>query len=318
MHYLSLPGIRKPISVLGLGTATAVFTPDTYAQAAALLDAFLAAGGTCIDTAHIYGFGASEKTLGRWLRERGTREQVVLISKACHPVVDPQDLFGKPWLPRVTPNAIRADLSESLARLQTASIDLYCLHRDDETVPVGPVMETLNALQAEGKLGAFGASNWRVARIAAANEYAAQHGLQGFVISSPQFSLARPAKMFFPGTRAATQDDLTWHMQTQFPLLAWSALSAGYLQRAKHRDAGSDPLSGGYATLENRVRLERARELAARKGTSLTQIALAYVLGQAFPVIALAGPTTRQHLDELLPAVDLALRPEELKYLEGN
>ena len=119
MRYLHLSGIDQPISILGLGTATRVFSSETYNQAAGLLDAFLAAGGNCIDTAHIYGFGASEKILGRWLRERGTRGQVILVGKGCHPVVDPQNLFSKPWEPRVTPEAIHADLVESLDRLQT-------------------------------------------------------------------------------------------------------------------------------------------------------------------------------------------------------
>ena len=73
MRYLSIPGIDKPISRIALGSVS--FTPETYVRAAELLDAFVAAGGTCVDTAHVYGRGASDRTLGMWIAERGNRDQ---------------------------------------------------------------------------------------------------------------------------------------------------------------------------------------------------------------------------------------------------
>lgn len=123
MRHIKIAPLEKPVSVIGLGTATRAFTPDMFDRAAELLDRFIDAGGNCIDTAHIYGFGNREKTLGRWLKESGRRSEIVLITKGCHPSVDPHNLFGKPWEPRVTPEAIRADLSESLERLQTGYVD---------------------------------------------------------------------------------------------------------------------------------------------------------------------------------------------------
>jgi aryl-alcohol dehydrogenase-like predicted oxidoreductase len=317
MRYIHISGIDQPVSVLGLGTATRVFAPESYSQAAELIDAFLAAGGNCIDAAHIYGFGASEKTLGRWLRERGTRGQVVLITKGGHPFVDPQNLFGQPWEPRVTPEAIHADLAESLERLEIDTIDLYLLHRDDENVPVGPLVQALNAEQADGRIRAFGASNWSVARIEAANTYAKEHGLNGFVISSPQYSLARPARMYFPGTISASAADLAWHAREQFPMLAFSALSAGFVRRFAHPATfGDDPIAQTYETEANVERMRRAQELAERKGTTLAQIALAYVLHTPFPTVALIGPATRAHLDELLGSVQVTLDDAEMAYLE--
>lgn len=319
MRYLNFPWIDRPVSVLGMGTATRVFAPDTYRQAAELLDAFLAAGGNCIDAAHIYGFGASEKVLGRWLRERGVRSQVLLIDKGCHPIVDPQNLFGTPWQPRVTPEAIHADLAESLERLQTDTIELYLLHRDDENVPVGPLVQALNAEQASGRIRAFGASNWRSSRVDAANAFAGEHGLNGFVISSPQFSLARPESMFFPGTISASDGDLAWHTQQQFPMLAWSTLSAGFVNQAVYSQVhNDDPIVRTFETESNFECIQRARELAARKGITPVQVALAYVLHQSFPVIALIGPTTIEHLHELLDSVQVALDDSDITYLEGR
>src|SRR5262245_17872365 len=114
MRYLTLPGIDKRISRIALGTAG--LSLDDYPRAASLLDYFIEHSGTCIDTAHIYGRGASERALGRWLGERGCRADVVLIGKGCHPI-------GQSG-PRVTPECIHADLSESLERLSTDYIDI--------------------------------------------------------------------------------------------------------------------------------------------------------------------------------------------------
>ncbi len=319
MLYVNIVGLDNPVSVIGLGTATRVFTPETHNRAAELLEAFLDAGGNCIDTAHIYGFGNSEKTLGRWLQESGRRGEIVLITKGCHPAVDPQNLFGKPWVPRLTPEAIRADLSESLERLRTDYIDLYLLHRDDEAMPIGHLVEALNQEQARGRVRAFGASNWRVERIAEANGYAAQHGLNGFVISSPGLSLARPVKMYYPGTLFADDATRQWHRARQFPLLAWASLAAGFTSgRFKPDDPSDDYVTQVYYSEENFERLRRAQELGTRKNATLLQVGLAYVLHQAFPVVALVGPTTVVNLNEALGALQVELTPKEMEFLDLN
>lgn len=180
MRFIDVSGLDKPVSAIGLGTSTAAFSPENSDNVADLLEAFLDAGGNCIDTANIYGFGNSETMLGRWFAESGSRDEVILITKGCHPVVDPDDVFGKPWLPRVTPEATHSDLSESLDRLHTDHAELYLLHRDDESQAVGPLMEALNEEQSRGRILTFGASNWNVNRIDEANRYATEHGLNGF------------------------------------------------------------------------------------------------------------------------------------------
>jgi len=317
MRYVQVPQLEKPVSVIGLGTNSRAFTPDMYDRSAELLNKFLDAGGNCIDTAHIYGFGDSEKTLGRWIYEVGRRNELVLITKGCHPAVNREDVFGSPWVSRFTPEAMQTDLSESLERLHTDYVDLYLLHRDDESVSVSPLIEALNREQASGRIKAFGASNWRVERIAEANEYASQHGLNGFVISSPNLSLAEPKKMLFPGTLFADETTRQWHHAHQFPLLAWSSLATGFMSgKYKSDDTSNENITQVYYSEENFERLRRAQELAARQNVSVSQIALAYVLGQAFPVIALAGPTTVNNLDDALGALDVKLSLEEMDFLE--
>lgn len=317
MRYIEIAPLEKPVSVIGLGTATSAFTPETYDRATELLECFLEAGGNCIDTAHIYSFGKSEETLGKWLQESGRRREVILITKGCHPAVNREDIFGSPWVSRLTPEAIRIDLSESLERLQTDYIDLYLLHRDDESVPVGPLVEALNQEQASGSIKAFGVSNWRVERIAEANQYAAEHGLSGFIISSPNLSLAQPKKMVFPGTLFADEGTRQWHRTYQFPLLAWSSLATGFMS-GKYRpdDQSNENMTQVYYSEENFERLQRAKELAARKNVTVAQIGLAYVLGQSFPVIALVGPATVSNLDDVLGALNVELNPKAIEFLD--
>ena len=315
--YIEIAQLEKPVSVNGLGSASSAFTPDRYDRAAELLERFLEAGGNCIDTAHIYSFGDSEKTLGKWLQKSSRRSAVILITKGCHPAVNRDDIFGVPWVSRFSPEAMRADLSESLERLQTDYIDLYLLHRDDESMPVGPLVGALNQEQATGRIKAFGVSNWRVERIVEANQYAAEHDLNGFVISSPNLSLAQPKKMLFPGTLFADEETRHWHRTHRLPLLAWSSLATGFMSgKFTPDDTNNENVSQVYYSEENFERLRRAQELAVRRNVSVAQIGLAYVLGQAFPVIALVGPTSVSNLDDALGALNVELNPEEMDFLE--
>jgi aryl-alcohol dehydrogenase-like predicted oxidoreductase len=307
MYYLTIPGLATPLSRIALGTAS--FSSDDYAQAAGLLDAFVELGGTCIDTAHVYGHGASERAIGRWLAERHNRADVVLIDKGCHPIGGSG--------PRVTPQAIYADLTESLERLQTDSIDLYLLHRDDERVAVDSLIEALNEECAAGRVRVFGASNWRIERIVAANVYAAQHGLAGFVVSSPNLSLARPKEPMWVGCISLTDADRAWHTAAQFPVVAWSSQAGGFLSGRFSRDdtSNADMLRVWYSD-ENFERLRRATELGRQKGTGSMSIALAYVLSQPFPTVALVGPATVAELHDSCRALAIDLTADEVAYLD--
>ncbi len=179
MQYGQVPGVTKPISRLVQGTV--MVGSDHLDESFALLDEIRALGCTTFDTGHVYGNGDNERTVGYWVRDRGVREDVVIIGKGAHHNQDRR---------RVTPYDIKADVADSLARFQFDYIDLYLLHRDDPNVPVGPIVETLNEELNAGRINAFGGSNWDYRRVEAANEYAAQHGLTPFAAASPNFSLA--------------------------------------------------------------------------------------------------------------------------------
>lgn len=313
MRYLDINREPRPVSVIGLGTTSTIFGPGGDDRVDALIAAFLEAGGNCIDTAHIYGMGQSEKALGHWLGRSGRRDEVFLVTKGCHPQVDADGRFGPP---RMSPEAIEGDLSESLERLGTDHVDLYLLHRDDESVEFGPLIETLNAEKEAGRIGAFGASNWTIDRIDAANRYAADHDLEGFTVNSPGLSLARPTEMFYPGTLFADDSTRRWHADRQFPMLAWSTLAAGFAGGTTTEASSVDEVARVYFSDDNLERRRRAEELGRDRGLTGLQVALAFVLSQPFPMVALVGPSKVPNLNEALGALELGLTEQEMAYLD--
>ena len=145
MEYGTVVGIDKPISRLVHGAM--VLTGEDDAKEFALLDAVIEMGGNTFDTAHVYGGGSSERTIGRWMASRGNRDQVVILGKGAHHSQDRK---------RVTPFDITADIHDSLERFKVEDIDLYLLHRDDPSLPVGPIVEVLNEHKEAGHIHAFG------------------------------------------------------------------------------------------------------------------------------------------------------------------
>ncbi len=310
VEYGEIPGSAKPVSRLVLGCGP--LSLERSERAFALLDAFAAVGGTALDTAHIYGRdGASERVLGQWLAAGGNRERMFVITKGAHHAAD--------FTPRVRPEVIDAELEESLARLGTDHVDLYLLHRDDPAVPVGPLMDCLNAHVRAGRAHALGGSNWAPARLAAANAYAAERGLQGLAASSPFFALAvahdRPEMrhVILHGDDAA----LAWYRRTRLPLLSWTSQAEGFFSdRADPDDPEARRRFERYDHPENWARRRRVRDLARRRGCTPTQLALAWVLRQdGLNVFAIIGPGSVEHLGEAVGALEVRLDPDERAWI---
>lgn len=296
------------MSVSRLVLGSMVCTTDKMELTQELLDAYVEVGGNAIDTAHLYNSGKSEQALGNWMRERNNRDRLVLMTKGAHP-------YGPE--PRVNPECITQDLTESLERLHTDSVEIYLLHRDDENVPVGPIIECLHRHQAEGRIGIFGTSNWSTARIDAANAYAKQHGLSGFSVNSPHFSLAKTNEPVWAGCVTLEDAGRRWHWEHQMPMLPWSAQARGFFTgRYSPEDTSNEHMARIYYSESNWERFRRARELGERHGCSANNIALAYALSEPYPVFALFGPATVAELQASLPAIDITLSQEDLRYLE--
>ena len=310
MTYGRIAGVEKPISRLIMGSM--MFAPQDLPYSCAMLDSFVELGGNAIDTAHQYGRysrGDAERAIGQWLALRGNREEMVIVTKGVR-----EERLGRGL--RVNPAAITSDLADSLERLQTGYVDLYLLHRDDPSYPVDEIVECLNEHYRAGRIRAFGGSNWSSDRLQAANEYARERGLVPFVASSPNFSLAVWNEPPWAGCLSAAVEGTDWYREHQFPLLSWSSQAQGFFTgRYTPEDRSNTEMVRCWYNPENFARLERARELAQRKGVSTAAIALAYVLWQPFPTFALIGPHSIAELRSSAEALEIELTPEEVRWL---
>ena len=313
MQYGTIAGVEKPVArvVQGLAGLSTQNTDFWFP----IMDAVVELGGNMFDLAHGYGNGECERAFGIWLRERGNRDQLILQTKGAHHNSDRQ---------RVTPFDITADIHDSLARLKVDYVDLYILHRDDESQPVGPIVDVLNAHNKSGKIGAFGGSNWSASRIQEANAYAAANGLKPFVISSNNFSLAPQIKA--PWDRCVSisnvPSEMDFYRRTQMPLLPWSSLAGGFFSGRFRRDNVDtfteylDKLCVEcYCSEENFERLDRAEKMAAEKGVSVTQIAMAYIANAGVNLYALTQARSREEFEASIAARDMKLTQAEADWL---
>lgn len=300
MKYGHVAGVEKPISRLVLG----VDNQTTWPHAAAMFDDFFESGGNCFDSAYIYGGGLCEKLLGQWVKNRGVREQIVLLDKGAH-------------TPHCNPESITKQLSESLDRLQTDYVDIYMMHRDNPAIPVGEFISVLNEHKNAGRLRAFGGSNWSIERVQEANAWAAAHGMTGFAAISNNFSLARMIDPVWAGCISASDArSRAWLQETQMPIMPWSSQARGFFTGRAHPDDFSDAeLVRCWYSEDNFQRLARVNELAKKRDVLPINIALAYVLNQPFPTFPLIGPRQLSETRTSLPGLTVALTPQEVRWL---
>ena len=314
MKYLNLPATDRQASAIVLGCAW-FGTDIPERKAFKLMDKFSELGANFLDTAHSYaswvpgGAGKSETTIGKWLK-RSQRERVVIGTKCADK--------------GMSENLIRAQLDESLKRLDTDYVDFYWLHCDDPGVPVGDILQWLNRLCDERRIRAFGCSNWRVPRIRQAMQHAREHGLREFAASQIAWSLARVRPEVVAGGSQVFMDDETFafHKQTGMPVVAYSSQAGGFFTEKYEPDGpppGDKPnpaIVKYYGTPENYAKQAAAKKLAAAKGCTPNQIALAYLLHQSFPGFAIAGANTPERVADSCAAADLKLSAEEVALLE--
>ena len=316
MQFGTIPGVSKQVSRIGQG-AIMLGKMETD-EAFALLDAVYEAGVNLFDSAHIYGGGQCDRVFGQWVRQRHLADKIVLMDKCCHPNADRV---------RVTPFDISADLHDCLARLKLDCIDIFAFHRDDESVPVAPLVERMNRHVAEGKMHAWGGSNWSHERLREAAEYAEANGLIGPAVSSPQYSLGNRVDDPWGGSITITGPDKEaarqWYQANQMPLIPWSSLCGGLFSGRFQRDnldSFTDNLdklcARCYCSEDNFRRLDRARELGADKGASPAQIALAYILNGPLNCFPLTAAWTPEQAADNAAAADIELTETEQAWLD--
>jgi len=317
MRYGRIAGVEKDVSRVGQGLV--MMKEDRQDDGFALLDAAHEGGITLFDSAYIYGGGACDRVFGRWVRERGVRDKVILLDKGCHHSGDQN---------RVTPEDINSEFAACIERTGFDYIDIFAFHRDDEAAPVGPLVECLNEHLRGGRIRAFGGSNWTHRRIQEANDYAEAHGLTGFAVGSPQYSLAELLEEPWGRgsvtlTGDAGREGREWYEANQMAVIPWSSLAGGFFTGRFRRD-NLDSFTGGgdkrcvkcYCGEDNFRRYDRATELAKEKGATRASIAIAYLIRGPLNCFPLAAAYDNEQMQDNARAADIELTPEERAWLD--
>jgi aryl-alcohol dehydrogenase-like predicted oxidoreductase len=277
-----------------------------------MLDRFVDAGGTFVDTADTYSDGGSEETLAPWLAHH--RDEVVLATKLRFPVSDP----GGAGL---APDRVVRACDASLRRLGTDVIDLYQVHAPDPDVPLEDTLEALDGLVRAGKVRALGVSNFPAWLLAWAVALQDREGWSPFISFQPQYSLVE---------RSVEIELLPFCRSAGLGVMPWGPLGAGFLsgkyRRGERPPEGSRIADAGEGLEEayDRRAIERnfrvvdaAGEIAEARGATIPQVAIAWLLGTDGITAPIVGPRTFEQLDDLLGADALELTPEERERLEA-
>lgn len=323
MEQKKIQGIEKKIPQIIIGTGQgklkgnhSFFGPvqdasDTFR----MLDELWEMGLNTYDCAAIYG----EDAIGQYLKARNRRNDAVIISKCAHPSI---------YRKRVTPFDMESDLHDSLARLQTDYIDIYLLHRDDESVPVEIIVGTLNRFQKEGKIGAFGGSNWKTERISQLNAFASTNGLQPFTVTSPNFGLAHQIADPWGGgcttlTGPEHESDREWCQKTDIQIIAYSSLANGFFsgkfksdEYALAKRILNQPALTAYLCEENMERLRRAELLAEKYKANVAQIALAWLFSHPLKAAGILSGSSTSRYAEAIEATQIKLSEQEMAWLD--
>ncbi len=276
-------------------------------QSRDVLDAYVAAGGNFIDTANSYlvEHGRSETILGRWLHDRGNRDQIVLATKVGG---------GRDPLKRnLRPENVRSEVHASLERLQTDYIDLYYAHYDDAETPLEEALGAFDALVREGIVRHIAASNYTPQRLTAALELQREHGLAQFTALQPHYNLVERA---YESTLAPVAQ--AWDLA----VLPYYALASGFLT-GKYRPGGAAVESvraqgaAKYLTPAGEAVLRALDQVAAARSVSVAAVAVAWLLAQPTVTAPIASARTTEQLAGMLPAAELKLTAEEVGLLSA-
>jgi len=315
MDYRQLGRTGLRVSALCLGTMQWGWTA-TEEQARDVMDAYVDAGGNFLDTADVYSVwaknnrgGVSEEIIGRWMKDRGNRHNVVIATK----------VRGRMWRGRDGEGLGRAHITkavdQSLRRLQTDYIDLYQSHSYDEHVPVEETMQAFDDLVRAGKVRHVGASNYSAWRLALAISGSDAGGWARYESLQPNYSLVRRTE--FERELRPLCEELS------VGVIPYSPLAGGFLT-GKYRRGEKPPQSARAASVTDRYgnddrawqTLDAAIDIAAAHGRTPAQVALAWLIAQPTIVAPIVGTNSVAQLQDLLGAVGFQLSRQEMKRLD--
>ncbi len=289
---------------LSLGTnvlGRAIDEPTAFA----VLDAYVEAGGNCIDTADVYSAGESELILGRWMKTRGNRDRLIIATK-----LGSQMGPGKQGLSR---KYIFEAVEASLKRLQTDYIDLYQAHRDDADTSLEETLQAFDELVHQGKVHVIGASNYSAARLAEALQVSQEHGYVRYESLQPLYNLI---------DREAYERELELLCREhELGVITYFSLARGFLT-GKYQPNKALPQSIRAQGVQDRYMNERGfrilaevERVASRYHATPAQVALAWIIARPGVTAPIASATSVQQVRELLGAVELKLDDEAMTAL---
>ena len=316
MDYRTLGRSGCAVSVFALGTMTFGVETDEV-EAHRQLDRFVEAGGTLVDTADTYGTGRSEEIIGRWFASRPAEVtgRVVLATKGRFPLDDDPNGAG------LSARHLTRALDASLQRLGLDGVDLYQAHAFDPWTPLEETLRTMDGFVRAGKARYYGLSNFTGWQLTKAVHVARALGVAGPVTLQPQYSLL---------AREIEWEIVPAALDAGVGLLPWSPLGGGWLSGKYRRDArpagatrlGEDPGRGMEAYdrrgTERTWRIvDAVRKIAADRGVTMAEIAVAWVTARPAVSSTILGARTTAQLEANLRAADLQLTTEETADLDA-
>jgi 1-deoxyxylulose-5-phosphate synthase len=267
------------------------------------------AGITTFDTANVYSDGSSEEITGRLVKEFARRDEAVIATKVHGRMGPGTNGSG------LSRGAIMTQIDASLRRLGTDYVDLYQIHRFDPAVPIAETMAALHDVVKSGKARYIGASSMWTWQFAEMQHTADIEGLTRFVSMQDQYSLLM---------REEEREMLPYCLETGVGVLPWSPLARGRLTRdwdATTARSGSDEFGKtlfNQAEEADRRIVDTVARIAADRGVSRAQVALAWVLAQPAVTAPIVGATKPEHLEDAIAAEGLELTDDEVAQLEAE
>ncbi len=265
-------------------------------------------GVNFFDTANVYSMGTSEEYLGRALKDFARRDEVVIATKVNARMHEGPNGAGN------SRKAILSEIDNSLRRLGTDYVDLYIIHRWDFQTPIEETMEALNDVVRAGKACYIGASAMFAWQFQKARSVAEKRGWANFVSMQNHLNLLY---------REEEREMVPYCQDAKVALTPYSPLAAGRLSRAWAESTNrfeTDAIAKwkyGNTQDADRPVVERVQEIADRRGVSMTEVALAWLMRKPLVAAPVVGVTKVAHLEDAVKAVDVKLTDEEASYLEA-
>ena len=310
------------VSPLALGTMT--FGQGAWGTdeggARAIFDAYRGAGGNFVDTADIYSGGGSEEMVGRFIRDAGARDEIVLATKfgfngSASPLSGTAGGGGNPHAGGAGAKNIHRALDASLKRLGTDHVDLYWMHVWDQVTPVGEIVQTLGELVRSGKIRYYGLSDMPAWVAAKAGAIAAERGVPAPIAIQVSYSLV---------ARDVEAEHVPAARDGGMGVVPWSPLAGGFLTGKYRREdtsgtgrlSGPNPFGDTMFADRNWDVLDVLKAVAEEIGRPAAQVALAWVARRPGVASTIIGASRPEQLAGNIAALEVALNAEQLGRLD--